>query len=400
MTIWASFALLFGLASALTAFNTRHQFLLGRKSFASLSGKAKEADMAASVFETSGNVMPLSRFMIEATRANPDHADLESLVESIQIACKSIANMLSRNGVSDLAGERASRKTLANNVNENFMYSRASRILKNALSFTGKVGVISFDNEEQPVLIEEAWNSKYIAVFDPLDGALNIDMGIVTGTIFGIFREDDQCLVDYGENVSKEAKEQLLKTLLPDKNLVAAGYCIYSSATVLMMSLGDGLHGFTLDPYIGEFVLTHPEVRIPERGNVYSFNEARAPWWPAGLQEYVKDIKQGQGETGQTYTSRYIGSLVGDVHRTILTGGIFGYPGDSKSAPQGKLRLLHEVSPLAFLVEQAGGKASTGTIGQRILDVQVKTLHDHVPTFLGSSEDVMEVERYIAKHNA
>mmetsp|Transcript_33375 Transcript_33375/g.56030 ORF Transcript_33375/g.56030 Transcript_33375/m.56030 type:complete len:409 (-) Transcript_33375:354-1580(-) len=339
---------------------------------------------------TPGNLMTLSRFMIEATRANPDHADFESLITSIQIACKTISTKLSRPGVTDLLGSDVSCK--------DSLYDTANSILKNSLRFTGKIGTLAFQNEP-PMLIEEAWNSKYIALFDPLDGSNNIDVGIVTGTIFGIFKEDEECLVDFGEEVEdEEARALLLRNLAPAKNLVAAGYCMYSSSTVMVLSIGEGVHGFTLDPSIGEFVLTQPNIQIPSRGSTYSFNEARTPWWSPGLPEYLSDIKEGKGASGKTYTSRYIGSLVGDVHRTLLYGGVFGYPGDSKSAPDGKLRLLHEVAPMAFLIEQAGGRASTGK--QRILEMKPKTLHDHVPTFLGSAEDVLELEQYLEKESS
>ncbi|KAJ1432915.1 fructose-1,6-bisphosphatase class 1/Sedoheputulose-1,7-bisphosphatase [Ochromonadaceae sp. CCMP2298] len=334
--------------------------------------------------ESSGDLMTLSRFMVEATRANPDHADFVSLIQSIQIACKAISHSLKRHSVTDLVGTDASSKAS--------LYDTANTILQNSLRFTGKIGKLA---GEQPILIEEAWNSKYIAVFDPLDGSSNIDVGIVTGTIFGIFKEDEECLTDFGEEVKdEETMDLLLRNLKPSKNLVAAGYCMYSSATVMMLSIGDGVHGFTLDPTIGEFVLTHLNVKIPPRGRTYSFNEARAPWWPPGLSNYVEKLKRGEGESQQSYTSRYIGSMVGDVHRTLLYGGVFGYPGDSKSAPQGKLRLLHEAAPMAFLVEQAGGKASTGS--GRLLDTQPKSLHDHVPTILGGVEDVGECERALA----
>lgn len=329
------------------------------------------------------NIMTLSRFMIEATRANPDHADFESLISSIQIACKTIAHLVSRHGVGDLTGRSS--------IDGASLYDQASTVLKNSLRFTGKLGVYT-SAEEAPLLIEEAWNSNYITVFDPLDGAMNIDVGIVTGTIFGIFREKEECLMDYGETVSSEAEGRLLKAL-QGPNLVAAGYCMYSSSTVMMFSMGDGVHGFTLDPSIGEFVLTHRNVQIPKRGRIYSFNEANAYKWPKGLQEYVKNIKLGNGETGLSYTSRYIGSQVGDVHRTLLYGGVFGYPADSKR-PQGKLRLLHEVAPLSFLMEQAGGKASTGT--GRVLEVVPESLTLHVPVIMGSYDDVAEVEKYLA----
>eukprot|EP01038_Epipyxis_sp_PR26KG_P014476 gene14476-19432_t len=338
--------------------------------------------------QNQGNLMTLSRFMIEATRSNPDHADFESLIESIQIACKMIANLLSKAN-----NAQANRIPLDETIVNKSIYMSANNILKNALKFTGKLGVITSESDESPVLVEEAWNSKYIAVFDPLDGVSNSDVGIAAGTIFGIFKEDEECLLDFGEEVGKAAMNRLLKNLQPADNLVAAGYCIYSSTTVLMISLGDGVHGFTLDPNIGEFILTHPNVKVPSRGRIYSMNEARSPWWPSGLTDYINNIKQGNGQSGLTYTSRYIGSLVADFHRTLLKGGIFGYPGDSKGAPQGKLRLIHEVAPLAFLIEQAGGKASTGY--GPIMDVHPVSLNEHVSTFLGSIEDVKEVEKYL-----
>lgn len=191
--------------------------------------------------QISGNIMTLNRFIIEATRTNPDHADFESLISSIQIGCKSISNMLSRSGLGYLSGlDKQYNPSEKTDVSVP-VYDVANTILKNVLRFTGKIGVISSETDERPMLVEEAWNSKYIAVFDPLDGASNIDVGIVTGTIFGIFREDDECLTDFGETVGKEATGKLLRNLQPAKNLVAAGYCMYSSSTVMMISIGDGM---------------------------------------------------------------------------------------------------------------------------------------------------------------
>ena len=343
---------------------------------------------------SSGNIMTLSRFMMEATRSNPDRADLESLMMSIQIATKTIAELISRAGTVDLAGNSASSFTAANSSN---LYESANQILKNSLRFTGKLGVLAVSQEERnPILVEEDWNSKYIAVFDPLDGALNIDVGVVTGTIFGIFKEDEEdCLTDFGEEVrSASVKERLLKNLDCRKNMVASGYCMYSSSTVIMLTIGDGVYGFTLDPRIGEFVLSHPNVRIPQWGRIYSFNEANFYKWKPSFQTYVHAIKRGLGEQGVTYTSRYIGSLVGDIHRTLIYGGIYGYPTDSKR-PTGKLGLLHEVGPMAFLVEQAGGKASTGYYPIR--SVKPAALDETIGCFLGSYNDVSEVERVLSR---
>lgn len=191
-----------------------------------------------------GNIMTLSRFMIEATRANPDHADFESLIASIQIACKSISNLLSRSGVSELIGGNSLTAVELSEIKSKdrgeVLYEAANTVLKNALRFTGKLGIIAAESEPHPLLIEEAWNSNYIAVFDPLDGSTNIDVGIVTGTIFGIFKESDECLMDFGEEIANEDRKACILKNLQPKNLVAAGYCMYSSSTVLMFSMGDG----------------------------------------------------------------------------------------------------------------------------------------------------------------
>ena len=347
-----------------------------------------------------GNVMTLNSFLVEMTRSNPDHADFESLFGSIQIACKTIATLLSRAGVEDLLGNKNMVKpeiwgtgtgAEGTAVERSPLYDVAEKILKNSLKFTGKLGVLVSEKEDQAIVVDEAWNSKYIAVFDPLDGSSRIDVGGVTGTIFSVYTEEEECLNDYGETVSAASQECLLKALKTSKRLVAAGYCLYSSSTIMMLSIGDGVHGFTLDPYIGEFILTHPNVKIPKRGRVYSINESNQYKWTPGLQEYIDKIKQGKGELGFSYTSRYISSLIGDIHRTLIYGGIFGYPSDSKR-PDGKLRLLNEVRPLAFLLEQAGGKASTGR--EPLLEVELKTLHDHVSAFMGSYDDVTEMEKY------
>lgn len=344
-----------------------------------------------------GEIMTLSRFMIEATQNNVDHADLESLINSIQLACKTISNLAHRIGVNELTGKALLDSC---NLQDDFtkpsscgkdLYEQAKNVLKNSLKFTGKIGQFHSEEDDQTVLFEESWNSPYVAVFDPLDGASNIDVGIVTGTIFGIWKEGDPCLLDFGENISESAQKCLLKQLVPGKNLVAAGYCMYSSSTVLVLSMGNGVHGFTLDTSIGEFVLTHPNIRVPKRGRYYSFNEANYFKWTEKFRKYVDNIKLGKGELNLSYTSRYVGSLVGDFHRTLLYGGIFGYPADTKR-PDGKLRLLHEVAPLAYLIEQAGGKASTGK--SPILDIIPTNLNQHVSTLLGSHEDVTEAEKY------
>lgn len=368
-----------------------------RRSFMSMVTTEKSPAFKISPEELNcpGNVMTLTRFMIEATRNNPDHADMESLMASIQMACKTISNLVSRAGISDLTGLQGGGSSINIQGEEQKKLDVISNnVLKNALRFTGKLGVIASEEEDHPVLVEEAYNSKYICVFDPLDGSSNIDAAISTGTIFGIFKENQECLIDDGvEDITKAQEACLMQTLQPGDNLVASGYCMYSSSTIMMITMGDGVHGFTLDPNIGEFVMTHPNVKIPKRGKIYSFNEANSVAWTPQLQQYVTDIKSGKGESGVKYSSRYIGSMVGDVHRTLLYGGIFGYPADTKSV-NGKLRLLYEAAPMGFIMEQAGGKASTG-FGP-IMEIHPTSVHQRVSTFLGSPDDVTEVEKYMA----
>jgi len=339
-------------------------------------------------------VMTLTRFMLEETRKNPDMQDFESLMGSIQLACKSINNLVMKAGMTNLLG-------LAGEVNiqgedQKKLDVLSNDVLKNSLSYTGRCGVVASEEEEHPWLVEEAFQSKFVTVFDPLDGSSNVDAGIATGTIFGVFAEEEECLIPEeeanGMTINQIRERCLIRTLQPGSNLVAAGYCLYSSSCHLFVTFGNGVQGFTLDPEVGEFVLTHPDVKIPSRGKIYSFNEGNSPDWEEGLQKYVDDVKKGQGETGKKYTSRYIGSMVGDVHRTLLYGGIFGYPSDAKNK-KGKLRLLYEAAPMSFLVEQAGGKSTTGS--ERILDLQPQTVHDRTPIILGSPEDVNECCKYL-----
>lgn len=362
----------------------------------------------------------LTRYMQEIARANQktELRDLEALIAAIQTACKTINNLVQRAHITGLVGyadgggsinvQGEEQKTLDVVTNE---------VLKNALRFTGKMGVIASEEEDNPVEVGESSGlptyetqaimdetGRYTAVFDPLDGSSNVDAGIPTGTIFGIFEDDQTCMIpddgcdttemppDDDCGISSAVSEQCMAaTLQPGTSLVASGYCLYSSSTFFALTLGAGVQIFTLDTQIGEFVLTHPDVRIPDRGQIYSMNEANRPSWDAPLRAYIEDIQKGEGESGKQYSSRYIGSMVGDVHRTLLYGGLFGYPADRKNV-NGKLRLLYEAAPMAYLVEQAGGLALTGKT--RIMDLMPQNVHQRVPVILGSSEDVREMRKY------
>jgi len=269
-------------------------------------------------------------------------------------------------------------------------------VLKSALQYTGKLGTMASEEEDTPVpgaradgILAET--GKYVCCFDPLDGSSNVDAGIAVGTIFGIFKEPEECVISDASMLSQQEVECLAGTLQPGKALVAAGYVLYSSSTEMVFTLGKGCVGFTLDQSIGEFVLTRPKMQIPSRGKIYSLNEANINEWDAPMREYIQTIQAGKGETGVKYTSRYIGSMVGDVHRTLLYGGLFAYPSDAKNK-DGKLRLLYEAAPMSFILEQAGGKAITGY--SRVMDIPPKAVHQRVPIILGSPDDVNECQKY------
>lgn len=271
-------------------------------------------------------------------------------------------------------------------------------VLKNALRYTGKLGTLASEEEDNPVpgdrndgVLAETGN--YVCCFDPLDGSSNVDAGIAVGTIFGIFKEPEVAECDISEDMmlSDQEVECLAGTLQPGKALVAAGYVLYSSSTEMVFTLGKGCIGFTLDQSIGEFVLTRPNMKIPPRGKIYSLNEANINEWDEPMRKYIQDVQAGKGETGVKYSARYIGSMVGDVHRTLLYGGLFAYPSDAKNK-DGKLRLLYEAAPMAFILEQAGGKAITGY--SRVMDIPPKAVHQRVPVILGSPDDIDECQKY------
>lgn len=337
--------------------------------------------------------MTLTRYMIQSAMDNTDlehMQDMQSLMSSIQLACKKICSLVQRAGITNLTGlESGGGSVNVQGEEQKKLDVLSNEVLKNALRYSGKMGVIASEEEDEPVMVDEVYSGNYVAVFDPLDGSSNIDAGIATGTIFGIFVQNTGCLAsDWESKIDETELTCLYNTMQPGANLVAAGYCMYSSSCMMVLTTGHGVNGFTLDPQIGEFVLTHPDMKIPERGSIYSFNEANAPAWDPVLKKYVENLKTGQNKTNSRYSSRYIGSLVADVHRTILYGGVFGYPGDAKN-PNGKLRLLYECAPMSFIVEQAGGIATTGK--ERVMDIIPDAVHQRMPLIIGSKDDVQEL---------
>jgi fructose-1,6-bisphosphatase I len=258
----------------------------------------------------------------------------------------------------------------------------ANYIMKEYLGHTAELCAMA--SEEDPEIYHtppEFPKGKYVLAMDPLDGSSNIDANVSIGTIFSIH-----------EKISPGEDGTLEDFLQPGRRQVAAGYILYGSSTMLVYTTGEGVHGFTLDPGIGEFLLSHPDIRTPNRGKILSANMGNYNRWLEGTKKYVNYLHEDDKATGRPYSSRYIGSLVSDFHRNLLYGGIFLYPADKKN-PNGKLRLLYEASPLSLIAEKAGGLGSTGT--ERILDMQPKELHQRVPLVIGSREDVEKAEEFI-----
>ncbi|MEC9018902.1 MAG: class 1 fructose-bisphosphatase, partial [Nitrospinota bacterium] len=245
------------------------------------------------------------------------------------------------------------------------------------------VCAITSEEKENPYIVPSSDNpGKYIFMMDPLDGSSNIDVNVNIGTIFSVYRKKSP-----GDSVTE--KDLLQKGI----DQVAAGYIVYGSSTIFVYTSGQGVHGFTLDPSLGEFFLSHPDIKIPEKGSIYSTNEGNWGIWDENQKNLVSYLKEDDPKSGRPYKLRYIGSLVADFHRTLLKGGLFMYPKDTNS-PKGKLRFCFEAAPLAFIVENAGGKASTGD--QRILDIKPKGIHERLPLFIGSKKDVEMAESHLA----
>jgi fructose-1,6-bisphosphatase I len=329
------------------------------------------------------------------------------------MACKTISNLINRAGlVYSIQNDQDDDDNDDYSDGRFYSMKRLDRlsttVLKNALKFTGNVHMIAPEakmNSEKPeqhqpgVLIASSLDSNYVACLDPLDGSGNADASICTGTIFGVFEinNDTQKTDNDGGAPTTNGDDPLLEAVLqPGKNMRAAGYCLYSSATVLVFTLKDGVYGFTLDPQIQEFVLTHDNLTIPQRGNVYSCNEANSEGWSPDWKAYLKRLKLGEGETRTRYAHRYVGSMVGDIHRTLLYGGIFAYPSDRLHKPEGNLQLLYKSAPMAFIVHHAGGKALDES-GANLLDKKPDRIHQKSPCFMGSPADLYELKSQLDK---
>jgi fructose-1,6-bisphosphatase I len=297
-----------------------------------------------------------------------NHISLAVRIINSRVRAAGLAGMLGYTGETNVQGEQVQK-----------LDAYANDVMVNVLERSGHCGVLASEELEEARFPENG--GKYCVLFDPLDGSSNIDTNVGIGTIFAMLRR-------------KTPREHptVEDTLRPGHEIVAAGYALYGPSTVLTMSTGQGVHSFTLDPNVGEFFLSHPNVRVPLRGNCYSINEGYHPHWADPVRRWNAWIKTEDKPSGRPYGHRYVGSLVADAQRTLLRGGVFAYPADAKS-PKGKLRLLYEANPMAYLFEQAGGAATDGT--NRILDLKPTELHQRVPLVIGSQEDVLTFRQFM-----
>src|SRR5918911_960723 len=320
------------------------------------------------------SVTTIEKFILEQETKYPEATgELSNLLYDIALASKIIAAAIRRAGLVNILGNVGKQNVQGEEQQKLDVF--ANETIKNCLKHTGRVCAMGSEEDQDIIPVPPEYPvGKYAVLFDPLDGSSNIDVNSEVGTIFSIYRR-----------VSMQGRGTAADVLQPGCKQVAAGYVMYGSSTMLVYTTGQGAHGFTLDPTIGEFLLSHPKIITPRVGRYYSVNESNFHRWDKGMQTAVRGLKGDLGDGVMPKNSRYIGSLVGDFHRNLISGGIFLYPADSKN-PKGKLRLLYEASPMAFIAEQAEGSATNGT--ERILDIMPRDLHQRTPLVIGSREDV------------
>ena len=332
---------------------------------------------------TSQRTATMGEFLVETQKAFPQaNGGLTQVLSSIRLAAKVVHRTINKAGLVDILGDAGSENVQGEHQMKMDIYANDT-FLKSFKSMGEVCGVGSEELEDFIAFDDDIHNnSKYVVLMDPLDGSSNVDVNVSVGTIFSIY----QRVSPLGKPV------QLEDFLQPGNKQVAAGFVIYGSSTMLVFTTGNGVNGFTLDPSIGTFCLSHPLIQVPENGSIYSVNEGNYVHFPEGVKRYIKYCQELDEPSGRPYTSRYIGSLVSDLHRNLLKGGIYLYPTGTKS-PKGKLRLLYECNPLAFITEQAGGRATDGY--QRIMDIKPEELHQRVAYFVGSTAMVLEAESFI-----
>ncbi len=327
----------------------------------------------------------VSRQLMDSQMLHPEATgELTGLLNELIVAGKIISAEVNMAGLADILGQSGKTNIQGEEVQK--LDEFANQTIKRRMEQCGYICVMGSEEDDDIIPVLDGYEGKYTVAFDPLDGSSNIDVNVSIGTIFAIHKR------------KSEGKQGIKEDLLQKgRDLVAAGYIIYGSSTMLVYTTGDGVHGFTLDPSVGEFFLSHPDIRIPERSKYYSVNEAYEKYWYSNTRNFIDHLKDLDFRGKRSYSLRYIGSLVADFHRNLIKGGVFLYARDKKSTdkPDGKLRLLYEAAPLAMVVEQAGGMAITDD-GRSILDIEPKDLHQRVPLIIGSKEEVELALQYYA----
>ncbi len=326
-------------------------------------------------------LVTIERHILETQKQFPGATGaFSSLMYDIAFAAKIIGREVNKAGLVDVLGYTGSTNVHGEEVRK--LDEFADSVIFRAMDHTGRFCVMASEEQEDIISIPEKYDcGNYVLMYDPLDGSSNIDANVSIGTIFSIYRK-----------VSKGDRGTLEDCLQPGVDLAAAGYVIYGSSTMLVFTTGNGVHGFTYDPSVGEFLLSQSNIQTPKRGRIYSTNEGNYCRWKNGTRNYIDYLKKVDKETNRPYSARYIGSLVADFHRNLLYGGVFLYPGD-KENPEGKLRLMYEANPLAMVVEHAGGAASDGR--QRIREKQPHEIHQRTPLIIGSKLDVEDAVAFI-----
>jgi fructose-1,6-bisphosphatase I len=328
-------------------------------------------------------VKTLGQFIIEKQADFPyAKGELSRLLRDLGIAAKIVNREINKAGLADIIGDMGTINIQGEGQKKLDVYANDQFIA--ALQSGGECCIVVSEENDEYIYIDSeiSKNAKYIVAIDPLDGSSNIDVNVGVGTIFSIFRRK-----------STEGKATLEDVLQKGTEQIGAGYIVYGSSTMMVYTTGKGVNGFTLDPSIGEFCLSHPDMQVPKDGNIYSINEGYYTHFPDGIKKYIKYCQVEDEKTRRPYTSRYTGSMVADLHRSLIKGGIFMYP-ITAQAPNGKLRLVYECNPMAFIVEQAGGKASNGY--QRILELDVTELHQRSAIMIGSTNMVEKAEEMLA----
>lgn len=333
-------------------------------------------------------LVTIERHIFEQQKRYPSATGtFTKMLQDMALAAKIIAKETTRAGLTKIVGASDTENIFGEQQQKLDLF--ADRVIYEMNDHTGRVAAMASEEHEDILSIPPYYDSgNYVLLFDPLDGSSNIDVNTSIGTIWSVHRK-----------FTRDEHGTMEDMLQEGKRLVAAGYVIYGSSTMMVYTTGQGVFGFTLDPAIGEFILSHPDIKIPEEPKYYSVNQGNEKFWTPGVRRYVKWLQGIEGEGHKPLGHRYTGSMVGDIHRNLLKGGIFLYPGDlqNKDKPYGKLRLMFEVQALGFITEQAGGYASDG-VGD-VLDIRPHSLHQRVPTFMGNKELVQKAEEYVKKYD-